>query len=218
VLAAWRPPAFASDKPLNSGDPERKNWPGALASLRGPVAAKPLVLEFKTWPSPKTTGRACLFDTLGLERKKSLQDKKRASHDAAVLEKLAGPITRCAALVWEQPHLEQAQKHLVDALPALVEPETGAFTPTSTRAVTATTGSSSSHPNLQNIPNPARSSGRRIRKPSCPRRLSLISADYSRSSLRSAPTLRPKRVLLEAYRQRRHVHALTPACYSTKPR
>ena len=72
--------------------------------------------------SPKQLGEL-LFDTLGLDRKKSRKTKTGWSTDAAVLEKLedAHPVV---ALVLEHRTLSKLKSTYVDALPALMEPET----------------------------------------------------------------------------------------------
>jgi DNA polymerase-1 len=70
--------------------------------------------------SPKQLGEL-LFDTLGLERRKSRKTKTGWSTDAAVLEKLEDdhPVV---PLVLEHRTLSKLRSTYVDALPALVEP------------------------------------------------------------------------------------------------
>ncbi|MEB3207923.1 MAG: DNA polymerase, partial [Synechococcus sp.] len=111
--------------------------------------------------SPKQLGEL-LFDTLGLDRKKSRKTKTGWSTDAAVLEKLEAdhPVV---ALVLEHRTLSKLKSTYVDALPALMEPETGRVHTDFNQAVTATGRLSSSNPNLQNIPIRTEFS-RRIRK------------------------------------------------------
>ena len=157
--------------------------------------------------SPKQLG-ALLFDTLGLDRKKSRRTKTGWSTDATVLEKLedAHPVV---PLVLEHRTLSKLKSTYVDALPALMEPETGRVHTDFNQAVTATGRLSSSNPNLQNIPIRTEFS-RRIRKAFLPEAgWQLISADYSQIELRILAHLSGEEVLVEAYRNGDDVHALT---------
>ena len=157
--------------------------------------------------SPKQLG-ALLFDTLGLDRKKSRKTKTGWSTDATVLEKLedAHPVV---PLVLEHRTLSKLKSTYVDALPALMEPETGRVHTDFNQAVTATGRLSSSNPNLQNIPIRTEFS-RRIRKAFLPEACwQLISADYSQIELRILTHLSGEEVLVEAYRNGDDVHALT---------
>ncbi|MEO1002567.1 MAG: DNA polymerase I [Cyanobacteria bacterium J06638_7] len=157
--------------------------------------------------SPKQLGEL-LFETLGLERKKSRRTKTGWSTDAAVLEKLEDdhPVV---PLVLEHRTLSKLKSTYVDALPALMEPETGRVHTDFNQAVTATGRLSSSNPNLQNIPVRTEFS-RRIRKAFLPAEgWTLLSADYSQIELRILAHLSGEQVLVEAYRRGDDVHALT---------
>jgi DNA polymerase-1 len=157
--------------------------------------------------SPKQLGEL-LFDTLGLDRKKSRKTKTGWSTDAAVLEKLedAHPVV---PLVLEHRTLSKLKSTYVDALPALMEPETGRVHTDFNQAVTATGRLSSSNPNLQNIPVRTEFS-RRIRKAFLPEAgWQLLSADYSQIELRILAHLSGEEALVEAYRNGDDVHALT---------
>ncbi|MEI6829529.1 MAG: DNA polymerase I [Synechococcaceae cyanobacterium ELA445] len=157
--------------------------------------------------SPKQLGEL-LFETLGLDRKKSRKTKTGWSTDAAVLEKLEDdhPVV---PPVLEHRILSKLKSTYVDALPLLVEPETGRVHTDFNQAVTATGRLSSSNPNLQNIPIRTEFS-RRIRKAFLPEEgWSLISADYSQIELRILTHLCGEEVLVEAYRNGADVHALT---------
>ena len=165
--------------------------------------------------SPKQLGEL-LFDTLGLDRKKSRKTKTGWSTDAAVLEKLedAHPVV---PLVLEHRTLSKLKSTYVDALPALMEPETGRVHTDFNQAVTATGRLSSSNPNLQNIPVRTEFS-RRIRKAFLPEAgWQLISADYSQIELRILAHLSGEEVLVEAYRNGDDVHALTARLLLDKP-
>lgn len=176
-----------------------------LASLEA-GAKKAAGVDFNL-ASPKQLGEL-LFDTLGLDRKKSRKTKTSWSTDATVLEKLEAdhPVV---PLVLEHRTLSKLKSTYVDALPALVEPETGRVHTDFNQAVTATGRLSSSHPNLQNIPIRTEFS-RRIRKAFLPQEgWQLISADYSQIELRILTHLSGEEVLVEAYANGDDVHALT---------
>ena len=157
--------------------------------------------------SPKQLGEL-LFNTLGLDRKKSRRTKTGYSTDATVLEKLEGdhPVV---PLVLEHRVLSKLKSTYVDALPQLVEAETGRVHTDFNQAVTATGRLSSSNPNLQNIPVRTEYS-RRIRKAFLPQEnWTLLSADYSQIELRILTHLSGEEVLQQAYRDGDDVHALT---------
>ncbi len=157
--------------------------------------------------SPKQLGEL-LFGTLGLDRRKSRRTKTGFSTDATVLEKLENdhPVV---PLVLEHRVLSKLKSTYVDALPQLVEAETGRVHTDFNQAVTATGRLSSSNPNLQNIPVRTEYS-RRIRKAFLPQEgWTLISADYSQIELRILTHLSGEDVLQEAYRSGDDVHALT---------
>ena len=157
--------------------------------------------------SPKQLGEL-LFDTLGLDRKKSRRTKTGYSTDATVLEKL-GNDHAVVPLVLEHRVLSKLKSTYVDALPQLVEAETGRVHTDFNQAVTATGRLSSSNPNLQNIPVRTEYS-RRIRKAFLPQEgWTLLSADYSQIELRILTHLSGEEVLQEAYRTGDDVHALT---------
>ncbi len=157
--------------------------------------------------SPKQLGEL-LFNTLGLDRKKSRRTKTGYSTDATVLEKLEGdhPVV---PLVLEHRVLSKLKSTYVDALPLLVEAETGRVHTDFNQAVTATGRLSSSNPNLQNIPVRTQYS-RRIRKAFLPQESwTLLSADYSQIELRILTHLSGEEVLQQAYQNGDDVHALT---------
>jgi DNA polymerase-1 len=169
-------------------------------------ARKAAGVEFNL-ASPKQLGEL-LFDTLGLERRKSRKNKTGWSTDAAVLEKLEAdhPVV---PLVLEHRTLSKLKSTYVDALPALVEPETGRVHTDFNQTVTATGRLSSSNPNLQNIPIRTAFS-RQIRKAFLPQQgWTLLSADYSQIELRILTHLSGEEVLIEAFNNNDDVHALT---------
>jgi DNA polymerase-1 len=149
-----------------------------------------------------------LFNTLGLDRRKSRKIKTGYSTDAATLEKLQDDHPVVAAIV-EYRTLTKLKSTYVDALPALVRPDTGRVHTDFNQAVTATGRLSSSDPNLQNIPIRTAFS-RQIRKAFIPEPgWRMVSADYSQIELRILAHLSQEPVLLETYRKREDVHTLT---------
>ncbi|MGG6296906.1 DNA polymerase I [Leptolyngbya sp. AN02str] len=149
-----------------------------------------------------------LFETLKLDKRKS---KKRAtgySTDAATLEKLEGdhPVIDC---IQDYRNLAKLKSTYVDALPALVRPDTHRVHTDFNQAITATGRLSSSNPNLQNIPIRTEFS-RQIRKAFIPREgWLLVAADYSQIELRILAHLSQEPILIETYQNNEDVHALT---------
>lgn len=157
--------------------------------------------------SPKQLSEL-LFETLGLDRRKSRKIKQGYSTDAATLEKLLGdhPVID---IIQEVRTLAKLKSTYVDALPALVRPDTQRLHTNYNQAVTATGRLSSSNPNLQNIPIRTAFS-RQIRKAFLPAEGWLMAAaDYSQIELRILAHLSQEPVLLETYQQGQDVHALT---------
>ena len=157
--------------------------------------------------SPKQLGEL-LFDKLDLDRKKSRKTKTGWSTDAAVLEKLESdhPIVK---MIIEHRTISKLLNTYVDALPQLIEKETGRVHTDFNQAVTATGRLSSSNPNLQNIPVRTEFS-RRIRKAFLPQNdWKLLSADYSQIELRILTHLSGEEVLKNAYLKNEDVHSLT---------
>ncbi len=157
--------------------------------------------------SPKQLGEL-LFGHLNLDRKKSRRTKTGWSTDANVLEKLEADHPVVGRVI-EHRVLSKLLSTYVDALPQLVEEETGRVHTDFNQAVTATGRLSSSNPNLQNIPIRTEFS-RRIRKAFLPQaNWKLLSADYSQIELRILAHLSEEQVLQEAYRNQEDVHTLT---------
>jgi len=157
--------------------------------------------------SPKQLGEL-LFEKLDLDRKKSRKTKTGWSTDASVLEKLESdhPIVK---MIIEHRTISKLLNTYVDALPQLIEKETGRVHTDFNQAVTTTGRLSSSNPNLQNIPVRTEFS-RRIRKAFLPQKdWKLISADYSQIELRILTHLSGEEVLKNAYLTNEDVHSLT---------
>ncbi|MEO0352392.1 MAG: DNA polymerase I [Cyanobacteria bacterium P01_A01_bin.15] len=157
--------------------------------------------------SPKQLS-VLLFETLGLNKKKTRKTKTGYSTDASTLEKLQGdhPVVDC---IVSHRTLSKLKSTYVDALPKLVRTDTGRVHTDFNQAVTATGRLSSSNPNLQNIPVRTAFS-RQIRQAFLPREGWLLAAaDYSQIELRILTHLSGESVLVDAYRTGQDVHSLT---------
>lgn len=157
--------------------------------------------------SPKQLS-VLLFETLGLNKKKTRKTKTGYSTDAATLEKLQGdhPVVDC---IVSHRTLSKLKSTYVDALPKLVRTDTGRIHTDFNQAVTATGRLSSSNPNLQNIPVRTAFS-RQIRQAFLPQEDWLLAAaDYSQIELRILTHLSGESVLVDAYRTGQDVHSLT---------
>jgi DNA polymerase-1 len=159
--------------------------------------------------SPKQL-REVLFDGLGLKPLRKTAKSGVASTDASTLEQLAEQ-HEIARSILEYRELAKLKGTYVDALPRLVNPETGrvhtVFHPTGA----ATGRLSSSDPNLQNIP--ARTQvGLRIRSAFVPEPGWLfLAADYSQVELRVLAHLCRDPALIEAFRAGEDIHRVTAA-------
>ncbi|ERN42357.1 DNA polymerase I [Rubidibacter lacunae KORDI 51-2] len=187
-----------------------------LGELSQDLEGKLQAIEQKTYAaagtefnlnSPKQLSEV-LFERLNLDRRKSRKTKTGYSTDHATLEKLRGDHPAIDAML-EYRTLSKLKSTYVDALPELADPETQRIYTDFNQAVTSTGRLSSSNPNLQNIP--IRTSfSRQIRKAFVPEPgWLLVAADYSQIELRILAHLSQEPVLLEAYRDRRDVHAVT---------
>lgn len=157
--------------------------------------------------SPKQLSEI-LFDRLNLNRKKSRKTKTGYSTNQAVLEKLKGDHPIIDNML-EYRTLAKLKSTYVDALPALVKPQTQRVHTDFNQTIVTTGRLSSSNPNLQNIPIRTEFS-RQIRQAFIPQAGWLLaSADYSQIELRILAHLSQESVLLEAYRNARDVHSVT---------
>ncbi len=99
----------------------------------------------------------------------------------------------------------------IDALPALINPQTGKIHTTYNQTVTATGRLSSSNPNLQNLPIRTER-GQVIRKAVIPDNGCIfLSADYSQIELRLMAHFSQDEHLLAAFREGQDIHAATAA-------
>ena len=157
--------------------------------------------------SPKQLGEV-LFTRLNLPKPVKYGKGRTISTAVDVLETLAEdhPIAR---KVLDYRQLTKLKSTYVDALPALISPETGRVHTTFGQANTATGRLSSTNPNLQNIPIRTEL-GRGIRAAFIaePGNV-LLAADYSQIELRLLAHFSRDPLLVEAYRRGDDIHTLT---------
>ena len=148
-----------------------------------------------------------LFEQLKLPPTK--KTKTGFSTDESVLEDLAAQGHEIPAEILMYRRLSKLKSTYVDALPELVNPETGRIHTTFNQIVAATGRLSSQNPNLQNIPIRT-PEGQEIRTAFIPAegRL-LVSADYSQIELRVLAHFSEDQGLVEAFRQGADIHVRT---------
>ena len=153
--------------------------------------------------------REILFERLELPVLK--RTKTGPSTDSSVLEELAVRGHELPRLMMDYRQLEKLRGTYVDALPALVNPETRRIHTTFNQTVAATGRLSSSDPNLQNIP--IRTTiGREIRRGFvAPSGSLLLTADYSQIELRILAHFSGDEVFVRAFREGKDVHRETAA-------
>jgi DNA polymerase-1 len=158
--------------------------------------------------SPKQLAEI-LFKRLGLRPVR--KTKTGFSTDTDVLQELARehPLPR---LILEYRLLEKLRGTYVDALPELVNPETGRIHTSFNQTVTATGRLSSSDPNLQNIPIRTEA-GRKIRRAFVAGSPGsrLLSVDYSQIELRLLAHLSGDERLVADFRAGKDIHRRTAA-------
>jgi len=155
--------------------------------------------------SPKQLSKI-LFEKLGLPVVK--KTKTGVSTDVEVLETLS-PLHSLPKELLRYRELSKLKSTYVDALPELINKETGRLHTSFNQAVTATGRLSSSNPNLQNIPIKTEE-GRKIRKAFIGEKGNLImSADYSQIELRILAHLSKDPELIAAFEEDRDVHSHT---------
>ena len=150
-----------------------------------------------------------LFDKLKLPPKK--KTKTGYSTDVEVLEDLAREHELPKTLL-DYRQLMKLKSTYADALPRLVNPETGRIHTSFNQTVTATGRLSSSDPNFQNIPIRTEI-GRKIRRAFVAGDADwlLLDADYSQIELRIMAHLSEDATLMEAFRKDEDIHTKTAA-------
>src|SRR5262245_16068458 len=162
--------------------------------------------------------RDVLFKDLKLPVLKRTDLSNEPSTDQETLEKLAALGHAVPKTIIEHRQVSKLKGTYVDALPALVNPNTGRIH-TSFNQTVATTGRlSSSDPNLQNIP--ARSDmGREIRQAFLPKDgWVLITADYSQIELRLLAHFAGDEALRHAFAEGQDIHTeVATQIFNVKP-
>jgi DNA polymerase I len=157
--------------------------------------------------SPKQL-QVVLFEKLGLP--KGRKTKEGHSTDIEVLTNLARS-HELPAEILSYRTMAKLKSTYIDALPSLINRETGRIHTSYNQTVTATGRLSSSNPNLQNIPIRT-PEGKRIRQAFiAPDGWEIVSADYSQIELRILAHLSNDKALIEAFMEDVDIHRATAA-------
>ncbi|MEA3339069.1 MAG: DNA polymerase I, partial [Chloroflexota bacterium] len=158
-----------------------------------------------------------LFETLGLPAQGVRRTKSgHYSTAAGVLERLQDKHS-VIALILEYRKLSKLRSTYVDALPQMINPETGRLHTSYNQTGTTTGRLSSSNPNLQNIPIRTEL-GRQVRGAfvAAPG-WKLIGADYSQVELRVMAHISGDEGLLGAFARGEDIHASTASAIMNVP-
>ena len=159
--------------------------------------------------SPRQVGEV-LFDHLHLMEKPKKTKTGQYVTSEEVLESLRGTHLIVDKIL-QHRSLKKLLGTYIDALPLLINKETGHIHTTFNQAVTATGRLSSSNPNLQNIP-VRDAEGKEVRKAFIPDEGELFfSADYSQIELRIMAHLSGDENLIGAFLSGQDIHAATAA-------
>lgn len=160
--------------------------------------------------SPKQMGEV-LFDKMGIKYKGKKTKTGQYSTGEDVLQNLKGE-HEIFEYILDYRQIAKLVSTYVDALPKLVNDNTGRLHTTYSQAVAATGRLSSVSPNLQNIPIRTER-GRKVREAFVPGsdKHTLLAADYSQIELRLMAELSGDAVMLEAFKNNQDIHAITAA-------
>lgn len=158
--------------------------------------------------SPKQLGEV-LFGKLKLP----YEGRKTKTGQFSTNEETLAPLANTYTIINDimaYRELTKLKSTYVDALPELVNPETGRVHTTLSQTVAVTGRLSSNNPNLQNIPIRTER-GREIRKAFIARDANyvLLSADYSQIELRIIASLSEDQNLIDAFKSGLDIHAST---------
>lgn len=159
--------------------------------------------------SPKQLG-VVLFENMKIDEKAKKTKSGQYSTSEETLQKLAGkhPIIDD---ILEFRQLKKLKSTYVDALPELINENTGKIHTTYSQAVAATGRLSSVNPNLQNIPIKTEK-GRKVRDAFVPSEGNeLYAADYSQVELRLMAEMSGDTNMVEAFQNRYDIHTATAA-------
>lgn len=160
--------------------------------------------------SPKQLGEV-LFEKLQLDPKAKKTRTGQYATSEDVLQKLSHKHQIVEdILVFRE--LSKLKSTYVDALPLMINRRTGRVHTSYNQAVAVTGRLSSNNPNLQNIPIRT-DRGREVRKAFVPRNdeFVLLSADYSQIELRIIAAISEDKHMIEAFRDKQDIHAITAA-------
>ena len=159
--------------------------------------------------SPKQVGEI-LFDKMKIVEKAKKTKTGQYVTSEEVLQQLKNKHEIIADIL-EHRGLKKLIGTYIDALPKLINPQTGHIHTSFNQTITATGRLSSSDPNLQNIPIRGED-GKEIRKAFIPEPGCLFfSADYSQIELRVMAHLSGDENMIEVFREGKDLHAATAA-------
>ncbi len=160
--------------------------------------------------SPKQLGQI-LFEVLKVTDKPKKTKTGQYSTSEDVLSKLAND-HKIIHNILDYRSLKKLKSTYVDALPALINPNTKKLHTTYMQTVAATGRLSSNNPNLQNIPIKTEK-GREIRRTFIPRNKEfvLLAADYSQIELRIIAALSEDENMQLAFVNKEDIHTATAA-------
>jgi DNA polymerase-1 len=149
-----------------------------------------------------------LFHKIQLQPSRKTRITKRYSTSLDILQELA-PLHPLAQHALEYRQLAKLKSTYADALPLLINPETGRLHTSYNQTVTSTGRLSSSEPNLQNLPTRGEM-GQRFRRAFIPEKgHTLLAADYSQIELRVLAHLSGDPALVETFAADRDIHEET---------
>ena len=165
--------------------------------------------------SPKQVGEI-LFDKLKIVEKAKKTKTGQYVTSEEVLQQLKNK-HEIVADILEHRGLKKLIGTYIDALPKLINPQTGHIHTSFNQTITATGRLSSSDPNLQNIPIRGED-GKEIRKAFIPEPGCLFfSADYSQIELRVMAHLSQDKEMIRVFSEGKDLHAATAANIYKKP-
>jgi len=160
--------------------------------------------------SPKQL-RTVLFDELKLPTQRKTGITGEASTDQETLERLAALGHELPRKIVAYRQVAKLKGTYVDALPELVNPNTGRVHASFNQTVAATGRLSSSDPNLQNVP-VRTEQGRQIRQAFIPEEgWRLLTADYSQIELRLLAHFSGDEQMRKAFADDQDIHAAVAA-------
>jgi DNA polymerase-1 len=205
ILAGLEKAGVRIDRPFLAKMSQRLE--GQLAGLTDEIYRHAGV-EFNL-NSPKQLGEV-LYEKLELPVLRKTQKTRSPSTSEDVLLRLAED-HEVPRLILEYRELKKLKSTYVDAIPALVNPDTGRIHPSYNQTGTSTGRLASSNPNIQNIPIRTEL-GREVRRAFVTEEgWRLLSADYSQVELRVMAHLSGDEKLIEAFRDGEDIHTRTAA-------